>query len=50
MNACWAVTARPSVSTIAIWIPAAESSTLGGHTFKDPYAIPIAAAHFGYEL
>jgi hypothetical protein len=33
-----------------IWIPVGGTTTLGGHTFKDPYVIPIAAAHVGYEF
>jgi hypothetical protein len=33
-----------------IWFPAGGTSTVGTHTFKDPYVIPIAAAHLGYEF
>jgi hypothetical protein len=33
-----------------IWIPVGGTTTLGGHTFKDPYVIPLAAAHLGYEF
>lgn len=33
-----------------IWIPVGGTTTLGTHTFKDPYVIPIAAAHVGYEF
>ena len=32
------------------WIPVGGTATLGSHTFKDPYVIPIAAAHVGYEF
>jgi hypothetical protein len=33
-----------------IWIPVGGTAALGAHTFKDPYVIPIAAAHVGYEF
>jgi len=33
-----------------IWFPVGGTETLGSHTFKDPYVIPIAAAHLGYEF
>ena len=33
-----------------IWIPVGGTTTLAGHTFKDPYVIPLVAAHVGYEL
>lgn len=33
-----------------IWIPVGGTTSLGGHTFRDPYVIPIAAAHLGYEF
>jgi hypothetical protein len=33
-----------------IWIPVGGTTTLGTHTFKDPYLIPIAAFHLGYEF
>ena len=33
-----------------IWFPTGGSATVGTHTFKDPYVIPIAAAHLGYEF
>ena len=32
-----------------VWFPVAGSSTVGTHTFKDPYVIPLAAVHVGYE-
>jgi hypothetical protein len=32
------------------WAKIGGSSTLGTHEFKDPYAIPIAAVHVGFEL
>ena len=32
-----------------IWIPVGGTSTLGGREFKDPYVIPLVAAHVGYE-
>jgi hypothetical protein len=40
---------QPWAGVIA-WLPVGGSSTLGTHEFKDPYAIPIAAAHLGYEF
>lgn len=33
-----------------IWIPVGGTSTLGGKTFKDPFVIPLAAAHVGFEF
>ena len=33
-----------------VWFPVGGTSTLGGHTFKDPYLIPIGAVHLGYEF
>jgi hypothetical protein len=32
------------------WIPVGGTTTLGTHTFKDPYVVPIAAVHLGYEF
>ena len=33
-----------------IWIPVGGTTTLGMHTFKDPYVIPLVAAHLGVEF
>jgi hypothetical protein len=33
-----------------VWIPVGGTTTLGMHTFKDPYVIPLAAAHVGVEF
>jgi hypothetical protein len=46
----WAgVYVQPWAGVIA-WAKVGGSATLGTHTFQDPYAIPIAAVHLGYEL
>jgi hypothetical protein len=34
----------------SIWLPVAGTSTLGSRKFEDPYVIPLAAVHVGYEL
>jgi len=33
-----------------VWFPVGGTSTLGTHAFKDPFAIPLAEVHFGYEF
>ena len=33
----------------SIWIPVGGTSRLGSREFKDPYVIPLVAAHVGYE-
>jgi hypothetical protein len=35
---------------VITWAKIGGTSTLGAHEFKDPYAVPIAAVHLGYEL
>jgi hypothetical protein len=33
-----------------VWIPVGGTTSLGGHVFKDPFAIPLAAVHLGFEM
>ncbi len=40
---------QPWVGVIT-WAKIGGSSTVGTHEFKDPYAIPLAAVHVGFEI